>query len=54
MNVLKFSGVISHINVQQLNLHVTNHKENFCVKTPCQTTIFSQVASAWNLEKKGQ
>jgi len=36
MNALKFSGVIGHINVQQLNLHVTNHQENFSVKTPCQ------------------
>jgi len=36
MNALKFSGVTGHINVQQLNLHVTNHQENFSEKTPCQ------------------
>lgn len=52
MNVLKFSGVISHVNVQQLNLHVTNHQENFNIKTPCQHHHFFKCCKCLEFRKE--
>jgi hypothetical protein len=52
-NVLKFSGVFSPINVEQLNLDVAIHQENFSVTTPCQHHHFFTGCKCLEFRKEG-